>query len=598
MSKIKNSQEMSKIKNSQFNCSACDFVKYGQFTSRQHPLLDVPVCEYCYEKYHEGEFTVDSEGHEMYCRWCGEGDEDSRLFLCDTCEKTFCSGCVTRNFGPAETNRIEKLKHRWSCYLCSSEPLEDIIRVNGWDRSGIDDKNARNSQRETLDITCGREKYAIPCVNEYNKAERPNNFVYVSNFVPGKGVHFTNNPKLVTCCSCTDNCRNKYTCECQLKMGCRAYDDNKRLITDLKSGIYECNMHCLCNKSRCQNSVVGQGPHLRLEVFRCKEKNKGWGVRCKDDIQPGTFISDYLGEVLMEEDTEKRGLARGDQYLFTLDAFGQTRATELLHASGLTESVLSRPTDVDVEFGQIPETRLVELLGGNEVAKKVANRLLTSTSTSSTSSSVLKSPGSAKSDKRKVSGRGEALGARKSQKVDDTADNSTLLEPSTSAPTSTSTSTAAVLDYLAVQFPSPTLHSRLKTLEYQSNAGDLEARKAKKLLLQQTKLRVDARVRACDNMHVRFADEAQSGEMSYAVDAKWYGNVSRFINHSCDPNLEKRTVFVESHDPHLSRLAFFANSLIPKNTELSYDYGYYKGNVKGKHRKCLCGAETCRGDLY
>jgi hypothetical protein len=32
-------------------------------------------------------------------------------------------------------------------------------------------------------------------------------------------------------------------------------------------------------------------------VFRCPEKRKGWGVRCIDDLQAGTFVIDYVGEV-------------------------------------------------------------------------------------------------------------------------------------------------------------------------------------------------------------------------------------------------------------------------------------------------------------
>lgn len=34
---------------------------------------------------------------------------------------------------------------------------------------------------------------------------------------------------------------------------------------------------------------------------------------------------------------------------------------------------------------------------------------------------------------------------------------------------------------------------------------------------------------------------------------RWYGNVGRFLNHSCDPNLEKVNVFVETHDVRLPR---------------------------------------------
>lgn len=46
------------------------------------------------------------------------------------------------------------------------------------------------------------------------------------------------------------------------------------------------------------------------------------------------------------------------------------------------------------------------------------------------------------------------------------------------------------------------------------------------------------------------------------------------------------------------RVAFFANDFIPANTELCYDYGYFQGNVAGKHRECLCGADNCRKVLY
>lgn len=36
------------------------------------------------------------------------------------------------------------------------------------------------------------------------------------------------------------------------------------------------------------------------------------------------------------------------------------------------------------------------------------------------------------------------------------------------------------------------------------------------------------------------------------------GNVSRFFNHSCEPNIISRLVFVETNDTRLPKLTFFA----------------------------------------
>ena len=34
---------------------------------------------------------------------------------------------------------------------------------------------------------------------------------------------------------------------------------------------------------------------------------------------------------------------------------------------------------------------------------------------------------------------------------------------------------------------------------------------------------------------------------------RWYGSVSRFLNHNCSPNLEKVVVFVEHRDLRFAR---------------------------------------------
>lgn len=58
----------------------------------------------------------------------------------------------------------------------------------------------------------------------------------------------------------------------------------------------------------------------------------------------------------------------------------------------------------------------------------------------------------------------------------------------------------------------------------------------------------------------------------YTIDAGKYGNVTRFINHSCDPNLWLFNVWIENLDPEMPQIAFFANRDIFAGEELTFNY--------------------------
>ncbi|XP_055551156.1 histone-lysine N-methyltransferase Su(var)3-9-like isoform X1 [Wyeomyia smithii] len=58
----------------------------------------------------------------------------------------------------------------------------------------------------------------------------------------------------------------------------------------------------------------------------------------------------------------------------------------------------------------------------------------------------------------------------------------------------------------------------------------------------------------------------------YTIDAACYGNIARFINHSCDPNCGIWSVWVNCLDPNLPRLAFFAKRKIEAGEELTINY--------------------------
>lgn len=56
----------------------------------------------------------------------------------------------------------------------------------------------------------------------------------------------------------------------------------------------------------------------------------------------------------------------------------------------------------------------------------------------------------------------------------------------------------------------------------------------------------------------------------YCIDARFYGNVSRFINHHCEPNLVPVRVFMSHQDLRFPRIAFFSTRLIQAGEQLGY----------------------------
>ncbi|KAF6202215.1 hypothetical protein GE061_004613 [Apolygus lucorum] len=86
-------------------------------------------------------------------------------------------------------------------------------------------------------------------------------------------------------------------------------------------------------------------------------------------------------------------------------------------------------------------------------------------------------------------------------------------------------------------------------------------------------------------------------ETVYVMDAKIAGNIGRYFNHSCNPNIFVQNVYVDTHDLRFPWVAFFALRHIPAGSELTWDYGYKIGSVPGKVLYCYCGSHNCRKRL-
>ena len=83
----------------------------------------------------------------------------------------------------------------------------------------------------------------------------------------------------------------------------------------------------------------------------------------------------------------------------------------------------------------------------------------------------------------------------------------------------------------------------------------------------------------------------------YIMDAMTQGNIGRYLNHSCNPNVFVQNVFVNSHDLRFPSIAFFTLKFVPAGQELCWNYNYEVGTVENKQIICNCGASNCKGRL-
>ncbi|XP_046893357.1 transcriptional regulator ATRX-like isoform X2 [Hypomesus transpacificus] len=108
------------------SCTACgQQVNHFQRDSfYQHPVLKVLICKSCFKYYSSDDISKDGDGMDEQCRWCAEG---GNLICCDFCSNAFCKKCILRNLGRKELSGILDEESKWYCYVCSPEPLLDLV---------------------------------------------------------------------------------------------------------------------------------------------------------------------------------------------------------------------------------------------------------------------------------------------------------------------------------------------------------------------------------------------------------------------------------------------------------------------------------------
>ncbi|XP_074540238.1 histone-lysine N-methyltransferase SETDB1-B isoform X2 [Halichoeres trimaculatus] len=536
------------------------------------------------------------------------------------------------------------------------------------------------------DITEGKEDIPLSCVNEIDSTPPPN-VAYSKERIPEDGVSINTSADFLVGCDCTDGCRDKSKCSChQLTLQATACTPGgqinqnagflyKRLEECLPTGIYECNKRCKCCAQMCTNRLVQHGLQVRLQLF--KTQNKGWGIRCLDDVAKGSFVCIYAGKILTDDFADKEGLEMGDEYFANLDHIESVENFKEGYESEAHCSD-SEGSGVDVSRMKIQPSALVSTNPRGQ-AKKTRSPSSSGDSNdeddkdskseeesdSSDDTFVKENYFNSSSVWRSYTTRGQVKGNKEgSQDSKDglsTSVRGTDEDKPPSMPEETGKSKVALwLTSQGLKKDSGESKSQVKSetgkkqdVMTLSDSDDVqtissgsddnkEREKATPGVMKKQVAVKSTRGIALKGSHGMMVKTGQSGggggqggqvgqggqggqggktgqqgqpgaggenaykntrlffdgeESCYIIDAKLEGNLGRYLNHSCSPNLFVQNVFVDTHDLRFPWVAFFASKRIRAGTELTWDYNYEVGSVEGKVLLCCCGSTECRGRL-
>ncbi|CAN9514882.1 unnamed protein product [Ophioblennius macclurei] len=167
------------------NCTACG-KQVNQFNRNsvfEHPALKVLICKACYNFYSSDDISRDSDGMDEQCRWCAEG---GKLICCDFCNNAFCKKCILRNLGRKELSVITDENSKWHCYVCRSEPLQDLVSKCHRIMEKQEQKQPKTEERERKrhKLKAAKEHKAVVNGKEHTEGSGTMTFSYKKLQVP------------------------------------------------------------------------------------------------------------------------------------------------------------------------------------------------------------------------------------------------------------------------------------------------------------------------------------------------------------------------------------------------------------------------------
>ncbi|KAM4711365.1 histone-lysine N-methyltransferase SETDB2 [Anableps anableps] len=395
-----------------------------------------------------------------------------------------------------------------TCFLSATESY-DVLQVDFFTFNHLVQLDPSPlSGRTRTDLSRGAELTPVELVVGEGRA-RPASFRYRKDRWP-HGCFLSRGAALFNaCCDCGDGCGDAQRCACvAMTPGGRGYR-HQRLLEPVQSGLYECGPWCDCDRARCQNRLVQRGLRVRLQVFETEER--GWGVRCRDDLDRGTFVCIYAGVVLQRAQSP------------------------------------AEPPPPKLTRAELPSDDEVEV-----VTEWLAPPVLEA--------------------------RGDLLEA----------------PPPGSSPAS---ATQHVPVIQRPSEPSGAAQNRDQVKKLQAGGPGPASPSAGGL----SEVRVAVAMDSQEDGGPRSLKRGAETEDVCFIDATKEGNVSRFINHSCQPNLFIQNVFTDSHDPAFPVIAFFTSRVVKAGTELTWNYAadvHSSTPEQGQEVPCLCRSNGCQGWLH
>nr|XP_009859807.1 histone-lysine N-methyltransferase SETDB1-like isoform X3 [Ciona intestinalis] len=559
-----------------------------------------------------------------------------------------------------EIKHTKQIKYRSAYHVCYRAPcgktcrnMADVMRyilecrINELDidhfcfnykvRTQTDPLPNHDHKYYSADYSKGKEDIPISCVNEITN-EPPPKMPYTKVRVPGKGVKINTSSNFMVCCDCPDNCRDRSKCPCQQltvqattccrgsKIKSDAGYKNKRLFSFLPTGVYECNPKCKCNM-QCRNRLVQKGLQCRLQLF--KTHKKGWGVRCLDDIPQGSFVCIYTGKIQTEENANQEGLLNGDEYLAELDHIEVAENEKAEYnddaSSGFNSGSDQNPYSSDDEFYSTKDLKdsdfpaSSEAVGPNKEPGECVRVTLKRDNSSTWQIYPDNKPDEQATDKKLVknakpmfSGTRKKLG----YSINVSTPPSVLTEEvrrrrakqmvprhnvaNVSADWKSGTGMQILNlndeDTTDTDSDNPDImnSSIRKVPTARKSTGGSKTMRVVPSVLQNEESNSDSDE---DKQVVNPTRRMFGNDGVFIIDAKQTGNLGRYLNHSCSPNLMVQNVFIDTHDLRFPWVAFFTNSMVRAGTELTWDYNYEIGSVSGRVIYCYCGSTKCRKRL-